>query len=126
MSGVDRPAGLRLCVTGDADGPLPADGLARLLQCFMNSILQCLSNTRELRDYCLQRLYARDLRPRSSAHSALMEGEGRPVPGGRRGLCAPAPLLLLGLLGAGVLASELLQELCPPSFTRSPLQSLQS
>ena len=43
----------------------------------MNSILQCLSNTRELRDYCLQRLYMRDLGHSSSAHTALMEGEGR-------------------------------------------------
>ncbi|XP_059873121.1 ubiquitin carboxyl-terminal hydrolase 2 isoform X1 [Delphinus delphis] len=41
--------------------------------CFMNSILQCLSNTRELRDYCLQRLYLRDLGHSSSAHTALME-----------------------------------------------------
>lgn len=42
----------------------------------MNSILQCLSNTRELRDYCLQRLYMRDLSHGSSVHTALMEGEG--------------------------------------------------
>ncbi|XP_032141086.1 ubiquitin carboxyl-terminal hydrolase 2 isoform X1 [Sapajus apella] len=41
--------------------------------CFMNSILQCLSNTRELRDYCLQRLYVRDLHHGSNAHTALME-----------------------------------------------------
>uniref|UniRef100_A0A8C6FPG3 Ubiquitin carboxyl-terminal hydrolase n=1 Tax=Moschus moschiferus TaxID=68415 RepID=A0A8C6FPG3_MOSMO len=41
--------------------------------CFMNSILQCLSNTRELRDYCLQRLYLRDLSHGSRAHTALME-----------------------------------------------------
>ncbi|XP_057606399.1 ubiquitin carboxyl-terminal hydrolase 2 isoform X2 [Hippopotamus amphibius kiboko] len=41
--------------------------------CFMNSILQCLSNTPELRDYCLQRLYMRDLSHSSSAHTALME-----------------------------------------------------
>ncbi|KFO31046.1 Ubiquitin carboxyl-terminal hydrolase 2 [Fukomys damarensis] len=41
--------------------------------CFMNSILQCLSNTRELRDYCLQRLYMRDLSHTSSTHTALME-----------------------------------------------------
>ena len=41
----------------------------------MNSILQCLSNTRELRDYCLQRLYMRDLSHGSSVHTALMEGE---------------------------------------------------
>lgn len=41
----------------------------------MNAILQCLSNTRELRDYCLQRLYLRDLGHSSHAHTALMEGE---------------------------------------------------
>ncbi|XP_006739777.1 ubiquitin carboxyl-terminal hydrolase 2 isoform X1 [Leptonychotes weddellii] len=54
-----------------------AQGLAGLRNlgntCFMNSILQCLSNTRELRDYCLQRLFMRDLSHSSNAHTALME-----------------------------------------------------
>ncbi|XP_067826934.1 ubiquitin carboxyl-terminal hydrolase 2-like [Heptranchias perlo] len=41
--------------------------------CFMNSILQCLSNTRELRDYCIQNTYRRDLSNRSRTNTALME-----------------------------------------------------
>lgn len=58
----------------------------------MNSILQCLSNTRELRDYCLQRLYMRDLGHTSSAHTALMEGEDRVG-------VAPPPSQLFGSSG---------------------------
>ncbi|XP_051895835.1 ubiquitin carboxyl-terminal hydrolase 2-like isoform X3 [Pristis pectinata] len=41
--------------------------------CFMNSILQCLSNTRELRDYCIQNTYRRELNNRSRTNTALME-----------------------------------------------------
>ncbi|XP_005988165.1 ubiquitin carboxyl-terminal hydrolase 2a isoform X2 [Latimeria chalumnae] len=40
--------------------------------CFMNSILQCLSNSRDLRDYCLQNSYKRDLNS-SRTNTALME-----------------------------------------------------
>lgn len=53
-----------------------------LPQCFMNSILQCLSNTRELRDYCLQNQYLRDLNNNSRMRTALMAGNGTP-PAGR-------------------------------------------
>ncbi|XP_077360309.1 ubiquitin carboxyl-terminal hydrolase 2-like [Festucalex cinctus] len=35
--------------------------------CFMNSILQCLSNTPELRDYCLREVHRTDLNNNSSA-----------------------------------------------------------
>ncbi|XP_072342448.1 ubiquitin carboxyl-terminal hydrolase 2-like isoform X1 [Scyliorhinus torazame] len=41
--------------------------------CFMNSMLQCLSNTRELRDYCIQNTYRRELHNRSRTNTALME-----------------------------------------------------
>lgn len=44
-------------------------------QCFMNSILQCLSNTQELRDYCLMNFHRTDLNNNSTASTALMEGE---------------------------------------------------
>ncbi|XP_061074407.1 ubiquitin carboxyl-terminal hydrolase 2-like isoform X1 [Conger conger] len=40
--------------------------------CFMNSIIQCLSNTRDLRDYCQHNSYRRDLN-NNSHNSALME-----------------------------------------------------
>lgn len=43
----------------------------------MNSILQCLSNTHSLRDYCLHNAHRRDLNNNSRANTALMEGEGR-------------------------------------------------
>ncbi|KAM9780881.1 ubiquitin carboxyl-terminal hydrolase 2-like [Syngnathus typhle] len=39
--------------------------------CFMNSILQCLSNTPELRDYCLREVHRTDLNDRTN--SALVE-----------------------------------------------------
>uniref|UniRef100_A0A3P9L6G6 Ubiquitin carboxyl-terminal hydrolase n=1 Tax=Oryzias latipes TaxID=8090 RepID=A0A3P9L6G6_ORYLA len=41
--------------------------------CFMNSILQCLSNTQSLRDYCLHNLHRRDLNNNSRTNTALME-----------------------------------------------------
>ncbi|XP_013885982.1 ubiquitin carboxyl-terminal hydrolase 2 [Austrofundulus limnaeus] len=40
--------------------------------CFLNSILQCLSNTLSLRDYCLHNLHRRDLN-NSRTNTALME-----------------------------------------------------
>ncbi|CAG5871128.1 ubiquitin carboxyl-terminal hydrolase 2-like isoform 1-T2 [Menidia menidia] len=40
--------------------------------CFMNSILQCLSNTAELKDYCLRNIHRTDLH-NSKTKSALME-----------------------------------------------------
>lgn len=53
-----------------------------LPQCFMNSILQCLSNTKELRDYCLQNQYLRDLNNNSRMRTALMTGNCQvPAPG---------------------------------------------
>uniref|UniRef100_A0A1A8FYH5 Ubiquitin carboxyl-terminal hydrolase n=3 Tax=Nothobranchius korthausae TaxID=1143690 RepID=A0A1A8FYH5_9TELE len=41
--------------------------------CFMNSILQCLSNTSELRDYCLRNFYRLDLSSSCRTSSGLME-----------------------------------------------------
>ncbi|XP_051717468.1 ubiquitin carboxyl-terminal hydrolase 2a isoform X2 [Ctenopharyngodon idella] len=41
--------------------------------CFMNSILQCLSNTQSLRDYCLHNSHRRDLNNKSRTNTALME-----------------------------------------------------
>ncbi|XP_027021145.1 ubiquitin carboxyl-terminal hydrolase 2 isoform X1 [Tachysurus fulvidraco] len=41
--------------------------------CFMNSILQCLSNTHDLRDYCLRNTHRTDLNINCRAKAALME-----------------------------------------------------
>uniref|UniRef100_A0AAQ4QQ49 Ubiquitin carboxyl-terminal hydrolase 2 n=1 Tax=Gasterosteus aculeatus aculeatus TaxID=481459 RepID=A0AAQ4QQ49_GASAC len=41
--------------------------------CFMNSILQCLSNTHSLRDYCLHNAHRRDLNNNRRSDTALME-----------------------------------------------------
>lgn len=63
-----------------------------LPQCFMNSILQCLSNTKELRDYCLQNQYLRDLNNNSRMRTALMSGNcPSPAPGGCGGFPAAIP-----------------------------------
>lgn len=40
----------------------------------MNSILQCLSNTPELRDYCLRNVHRTDLNNNCRTNAALMEG----------------------------------------------------
>uniref|UniRef100_A0A667YTH5 Ubiquitin carboxyl-terminal hydrolase 2 n=1 Tax=Myripristis murdjan TaxID=586833 RepID=A0A667YTH5_9TELE len=42
-------------------------------RCFMNSILQCLSNTPELRDYCLRNTHRTDLSGSCRAKTDLME-----------------------------------------------------
>ncbi|KPP73225.1 ubiquitin carboxyl-terminal hydrolase 2-like [Scleropages formosus] len=42
-------------------------------KCFMNSILQCLSNTHSLRDYCLHNAHRRDLNNNTRGNTALME-----------------------------------------------------
>uniref|UniRef100_A0A3Q3WNL2 Ubiquitin carboxyl-terminal hydrolase n=1 Tax=Mola mola TaxID=94237 RepID=A0A3Q3WNL2_MOLML len=41
--------------------------------CFMNSILQCLSNTSELRDYCLKNVHRSDLNNNCRTNAPLME-----------------------------------------------------
>ncbi|XP_062328707.1 ubiquitin carboxyl-terminal hydrolase 2a isoform X2 [Osmerus eperlanus] len=41
--------------------------------CFMNSILQCLSHTDSLREYCLHNSHRRDLSSTSRTNTALME-----------------------------------------------------
>ena len=49
-------------------------------QCFMNSILQCLSNTPELRDFCLRYIHPAEL-SRCGNQVALMEGKTSCWPG---------------------------------------------
>ncbi|XP_063799588.1 ubiquitin carboxyl-terminal hydrolase 2 isoform X2 [Pseudophryne corroboree] len=41
--------------------------------CFMNSILQCLSNSKDLRDYCLQNSYQRDLNAKACSTAIMKE-----------------------------------------------------
>ena len=48
----------------------------RLFQCFMNSILQCLSNTKPLLDYCLKEDYILDKnKTTSNLKGALIIGK---------------------------------------------------
>lgn len=41
--------------------------------CFMNSILQCLSNSKDLRDYCLHNSYKRDLNSKTCSTTIMEE-----------------------------------------------------
>lgn len=43
------------------------------LQCFLNAIVQCLSHTRGLRDYCLMKAYLQD--KHSNREPVLMNGD---------------------------------------------------
>ncbi|TTO95311.1 Ubiquitin carboxyl-terminal hydrolase 2 [Bagarius yarrelli] len=65
--------------------------------CFMNSILQCLSNTHSLRDYCLHNSHRRDLNNNNRTNTALMEeicqAHSDNVDVGDQRRCQPLPSL---------------------------------
>ncbi|XP_061683896.1 ubiquitin carboxyl-terminal hydrolase 2a isoform X2 [Syngnathoides biaculeatus] len=70
-------SGVSMSPTRDSTNSKSAQGLVGLKNlgntCFMNSILQCLSNTHSLRDYCLHNSHRRDLNNNSRTNTALME-----------------------------------------------------
>lgn len=47
-------------------------------QCFMNAVLQCLSSTKPLRDYCLRRDFQLEQPPGPRAPQELTEGATGP------------------------------------------------
>lgn len=47
-------------------------------QCFMNAVLQCLSSTKPLRDYCLRRDFQQERPPGPRAPQELTEGGADP------------------------------------------------
>lgn len=47
-------------------------------QCFMNAVLQCLSSTKPLRDYCLRRDFQQEQPPGPRAPQELTEGGADP------------------------------------------------
>ncbi|XP_054649863.1 ubiquitin carboxyl-terminal hydrolase 2a isoform X1 [Dunckerocampus dactyliophorus] len=70
-------SGVAVSPIRDSTNSKSAQGLVGLKNlgntCFMNSILQCLSNTHNLRDYCLHNSHRRDLNNNSRTNTALME-----------------------------------------------------
>lgn len=86
---------LSLVSRNNGSGSPPLLPLSPLLQCFLNAVLQCLSSTRPLRDFCLRRDFRQEV-PGGGRAQELTEGAA----------AAPAPTFPVLSLASGTICQS--------------------